>query len=80
MGPEKTSSKSARQTVHISVCPGSHQTYDSRPVDSFRQQEGQVAHHVDDQRLNDPRLLRELQEEGSHAAHQGTNRLQEVKK
>ena len=35
----------------------------------FGQEERKVAHHVDDQGLNDPRLLGELEEEGSHAAH-----------
>ena len=42
---------------------------------SLSKQEGEVAHDVDDQRFDDPRLLGELQEEGGHAAHQGSDGL-----
>ena len=46
-------------------------------MDSLSEQEGEVAHDVDDQRLDDPGLLGELQEEGGHAADQGSDGLKQ---
>jgi len=64
--------------THVSFLKASwsHQTYDSWPVDGLSEEEGEVAHDVDDQGFDDPRLLRELQEEGGHAAHQGSDGLE----
>ena len=44
-------------------------------MDSLSEQEGEVAHDVDDQRFDDPGFLGELQEEGRHAADQGSDGL-----
>ena len=46
-------------------------------MDSLSEQEGEVAHDVDDQRFDDPGLLGELQEEGGHAADQGSDGLKQ---
>ncbi len=46
-----------------------YQAYNAWPMDGFCQEKWEVAHHVDDQRLDDSRFFGELKEESGQATN-----------